>query len=113
MNLHLEGLDAKVAALLNLGETEPDLSAWHDLLHRIRNPKGSVRIAIVGKYVEFKESYKSLTEALHHAGYGLETQVDLKWVEGEEMETRIRRPSSRTATASWCPAASACAAPRA
>ena len=86
MNLHEEGLDTKVAALLNLPEAKPDLSRWNDLLHRIRNPKGSVRIAIVGKYVEFKESYKSLTEALHHAGYGLETQVDLKWVEGEEIE---------------------------
>jgi len=86
MNLHVEGLDAKVATLLSLPEASPDLSHWTDLLHRIRNPKGSVRIAIVGKYVEFKESYKSLTEALHHAGYGLETQVDLKWVEGEEIE---------------------------
>jgi CTP synthase len=86
LNLHLEGLDAKVAALLNLGDRRPDLSAWHDLLHRIQNPKGSVRIGIVGKYVEFKESYKSLTEALHHAGYGLETQVDLKWIEGEDVE---------------------------
>ena len=87
MNLHAEGLDAKVAELLNLPEAESDLSHWNDLLYRIRNPKGSVRIAIVGKYVEFKESYKSLTEALHHAGYGLETQVDLKWVEGEEIDT--------------------------
>jgi CTP synthase len=86
MNLHGEGLDEKVAALLNLPEAKPDLSRWNNLLERIRNPKGSVRIAIVGKYVEFKESYKSLTEALHHAGYGLETQVDLKWVEGEEIE---------------------------
>ena len=87
MNLHLEGLDAKVAVLLNLPDAESDLSHWDNLLQRIRNPKGSVRIAIVGKYVEFKESYKSLTEALHHAGYGLETQVDLKWVEGEEIDS--------------------------
>jgi len=86
LNLNVEGLDAKVAALLNLGDKQPDLSRWQDLLHRIRNPKGTVRIAIVGKYVEFKESYKSLTEALHHAGYGLETQVDLKWIEGEAIE---------------------------
>jgi CTP synthase len=86
MNLHEEGLDAKVAALLQLSAAEPDLSRWQDLLHRIRNPKGSVRIGIVGKYVEFKESYKSLIEALHHAGYGLETQVDLKWIEGEAIE---------------------------
>ncbi len=86
MNLHEEGLDAKVAALLNLTSPEPDLSHWQDLLHRIRNPKGAVRIGVVGKYVEFKESYKSLIEALHHAGYGLEVQVDLKWIEGEEIE---------------------------
>jgi CTP synthase len=86
LNLNLEGLDAKVASLLHLADRTPDLSAWHDLLERIHNPKGSVRIAIVGKYVEFKESYKSLIEALHHAGYGLETQVELKWVEGEELE---------------------------
>ncbi len=86
MNLHEEGLDAKVAALLNLADTKPDLSRWQDLLHRIRNPKGSVRIGVVGKYVEFKESYKSLIEALHHAGYSLEVQVDLKWVEGEDIE---------------------------
>ena len=86
LNLHQEGLDAKAAALLGLGEKAPDLSAWENLLHRIRNPKGSVRIGIVGKYVEFKESYKSLIEALHHAGYGLETSVDLKWIEAEELE---------------------------
>ena len=86
LNLNLEGLDAKVAELLGLGDRQPDLSPWHDLLHRIQNPKGSVRIAIVGKYVEFKESYKSLIEALHHAGYGLETHVDLKWIEGEALE---------------------------
>ena len=72
-----------------------------------------MRIAIVGKYVEFKESYKSLIEALHHAGYGLETQVDLKWIEGEELEHGDPAASWATAPACWCPAASACAAPRA
>jgi CTP synthase len=86
LNLHAEGLDNKVAALLGLPEKAPDLTPWTDLIHRIRNPKGSVRIAVVGKYVEFKESYKSLIEALHHAGYGLEKQVDLKWIEAEQLE---------------------------
>ena len=86
LNLHEEGLDAKVAELLGLPTTLPNLAPWNDLIHRIRNPKGSVRIAVVGKYVEFKESYKSLIESLHHAGYGLETQVDLKWVEAEQLE---------------------------
>jgi len=86
--LHEEGLDTKAAALLCLQSVQPDLGPWIDLVNRIRNPKGSVRIAIVGKYVEFKESYKSLAEALHHAGYSLETQVDLKWIEAEELETQ-------------------------
>jgi len=86
LNLNLEGLDAKVASLLNLTDRKPDLSPWFDLIHRIHHPEGRVRIAIVGKYVEFKESYKSLIEALSHAGYGLETKVELKWVEGEELE---------------------------
>ena len=86
LNLHAEGLDAKVATLLQLPDQQPDLTPWTDLMQRIRNPKGSVRIAVVGKYVEFKESYKSLIEALHHAGYGLEMKVDLKWVEGESIE---------------------------
>ncbi len=86
LNLHKEGLDAKAADLLHLEAGEPDLTRWRNLLDRIHNPAGSVRIAIVGKYVEFKESYKSLTEALHHAGYGLGLQVDLKWVEAEELE---------------------------
>jgi len=87
LNLHAEGLDGKVAALLGLQDQQPDLTRWQDLIHRIRNPKGAVRIAVVGKYVEFKESYKSLIESLHHAGYGLNLQVDLKWVEGEDLET--------------------------
>ncbi|MDR2697074.1 MAG: CTP synthase [Holophagales bacterium] len=86
--LHEEGLDTKAAALLGLQDSQPDLKPWTDLINRIRNPKGSVRIAVVGKYVEFKESYKSLAEAMHHAGYSLETQVDVKWVEAEELESQ-------------------------
>jgi len=86
LNLNIEGLDAKVASLLNLNNTKPDLSPWFNLIHRIHHPESAVRIAIVGKYVEFKESYKSLIESLHHAGYGLETEVELKWVEGEQLE---------------------------
>ena len=86
LNLHIEGLDTKVATLLGLGDHKLDFTPWHDLLHRIKNPKRSVRIAIVGKYVDFKESYKSLIEALRHAGYDSETEVDLNWVEGEDLE---------------------------
>jgi len=86
INLHLEGLDTKVAELLGLGDRKPDFAPWSNLLHRINNPKRNVCVAIVGKYVDFKESYKSLVEALCHAGYGLETKIDIKWVEGEDLE---------------------------
>jgi CTP synthase len=86
--LHEEGLDTKAAALLGIQKAQPDLRPWTDLANRIRNPKRGTKIAIVGKYVEFKESYKSLTEALRHAGYSLETQVDLKWIEAEDLESQ-------------------------
>lgn len=86
INLHLEGLDAKVVDLLNLNNQKPDLSLWHSLLHRIQDPKCSISIAIVGKYVNFKESYKSLIEALRHASYRLGINLDIKWIEGEELD---------------------------
>jgi len=86
--LHEEGLDTKVADLLGIQDSHLELKPWTDLIKRIRNPKGSVRIAVIGKYVEFKESYKSLVEAMYHAGYSLETQVDIKWVEAEELESQ-------------------------
>ena len=85
--LHKEGLDAKVVSLLGLGDATPDLNPWTDLISRIRNPKRNVKIALVGKYVEFKESYKSLAEAISHAGYGLETQVCIEWVEAKSLES--------------------------
>jgi len=87
LNLNKDGLDAKVASLLDLKDAEPDLRAWTDLVGRIRNPKRSVKVAVVGKYVGFKESYKSLEEAINHAGYGLEAKVDIKWVESEKLES--------------------------
>jgi CTP synthase len=84
--LHKEGLDEKVTALLGLPDLRPDLQPWAELIKRIRNPKKVVQIAVVAKYVEFKESYRSLAEAINHAGYGLETQIDIKWIESEKLE---------------------------
>jgi CTP synthase len=80
---HSEGLDNDIVQHLHLPAHEPDLSRWEDLLHRIRNPIGSVRIAIVGKYVEYEDSYKSLNEALYHGGMANQLKVQLKWVESE------------------------------
>jgi len=83
MVLHSEGLDEAVVNCLGLPADRPDLSRWKDLLHRGRNPRDTVRIAIVGKYVEYEDSYKSLNEALYHGGLANQLQVDVRWVESE------------------------------
>jgi CTP synthase len=85
---HKEGMDAKIVSLLGLCDTTPDLHAWTELIGRIRNPKDGVTIAIVANYVESKDSYKSLVEAVNHAGYGVETRIDLKWVEAKKLESQ-------------------------
>jgi CTP synthase len=83
MVLHSEGLDDAIVQHLGLPAREPDLSRWEDLLHRDRNPLDTVRIGIVGKYVEYEDSYKSLNEALYHGGLANQVRVQLKWVESE------------------------------
>ncbi len=78
---HAEGLDEKVAAMLRLPAGEADLSGWKRLMAGFAEASGSsVQIAIVGKYVELKEAYKSLHEALVHAGVANRTQVVLRYV---------------------------------
>ncbi len=81
--LHGEGLDDAIVQHLGLPARAPDLERWHDLVRRGKNPRDDVRIAIVGKYVEHGDSYKSLNEALYHGGLANELRVDLKWVESE------------------------------
>ncbi|MFH1573191.1 MAG: CTP synthase, partial [Acidobacteriota bacterium] len=81
--LHSEGLDDAVVNYLQLPAREADLSRWQDMLYRGRNPRDSVRIAIVGKYVELEDSYKSLNEAIYHGGLANQIHVDVKWVESE------------------------------
>ncbi len=81
--LRHEGLDDAIVRQLELPACEPELSRWEDLLRKKKNPKGSVDIAIVGKYVEYEDSYKSLNEALYHGGLAHELKVTLKWVESE------------------------------
>ncbi len=78
-----EGLDDAIVRQLELPAGEPELSRWEDLLRREKDPKGSVDIAIVGKYVEYEDSYKSLNEALYHGGLANELRVNLQWVESE------------------------------
>ncbi len=82
-----EKVDDIVIEHLKLGPTAPrDLDAWRDMLHRMKNPKDTVDIALVGKYVEYEDSYKSLKEALLHGGTAHSVRVNIHWIEAESFE---------------------------
>ncbi|MBF0107827.1 MAG: CTP synthase [Magnetococcales bacterium] len=83
--LYLEGLARKVLQHLQLSSTEPDMSDWEEVLERTINPKHKVTIGIVGKYVELKDAYKSLNEALNHGGIANNAKVSLRWVDAEKL----------------------------
>ncbi len=85
--LAAENLDEILLEALNLPRYERDLARWETLVSRVKNPKHHVRIGIVGKYVEFPDSYKSLNEALIHGGIANETKVELVYINAEELET--------------------------
>ena len=86
--LHLQGLDDIVLDRLNLKAKAADLSEWKAVVEAIENPRDEVTIAIVGKYVEHKDAYKSLGEALRHGALKQHTRVNLRWVESEDVERR-------------------------
>ena len=96
--LHEQGLDELVVSLLKMNERagHSDLSEWRELVNTIREPlAGETSIAIVGKYVELEDSYKSLREALTHGGVANNLRVGVKWIESEELmeddyEDRLR-----------------------
>ena len=77
-----------IAKELELGELNPDMEEWDSLVKKIVQPKGEVTIGFVGKYLELKESYKSLTESLIHSGAHLDTKVNICWVDSEEIEDK-------------------------
>ena len=83
--LHDEGVDEKIVRLLNIWTGRPDLERWQQLVARLREPERTVRIAMVGKYVELTESYKSLNEALHHAGAAERARVVIEYVDSEKL----------------------------
>ncbi|MEO6688905.1 MAG: CTP synthase [Dokdonella sp.] len=88
MWLHSQGLDDIVVEKLRLNAKPVDLSEWERTVEAVEHPQGEVTIAIVGKYVEHKDAYKSLGEALRHGGIKQKTGVNLRWVESEEIERR-------------------------
>jgi len=83
---HREGLDEIIVKLLGLEPRRIDLSRWEAVVRRVKSPLVETRIAVVGKYVELKDSYKSLVEALAHGGIANEARVDVQWVDAEHIE---------------------------
>ncbi|MBC8237599.1 MAG: CTP synthase [Helicobacteraceae bacterium] len=77
-----------IAKELELGDLEPDMEAWDTLVKKIVQPKFKTVVGFVGKYLELKEAYKSLTESLIHCGAHLDTRVEISWVDSEEIEER-------------------------
>lgn len=87
LNMAREKLDRLVLKKLKLRPTQSaDLSRWKAFLRRLNRPQHSVRIGLVGKYVELKDSYLSIAEALKHAGAALETRVQIEWIHSEKLE---------------------------
>jgi len=81
-----EGLDRIVLQRLHLPETEAKMDDWVDLVDRIKNPAEEITIHVVGKYVGYEDSYKSLNEALYHGGFKHRLKVNIRWVEAEALE---------------------------
>ena len=81
-----EEVDTLVMRRLHLEAKDRDLSKWNDLVHRVYNPKDVVKIGIVGKYVEYEDSYKSLKEALVHGALAHNLKLEVNWIEAEGLE---------------------------
>jgi CTP synthase len=88
IELHAEGLDDRIAELLNIWSRAPRLERWEKIVEKIKHPKGEVTIAVVGKYVDLSDSYKSLNEALVHGGLANDVRVDLRYVDAAQIEAQ-------------------------
>ncbi|WP_035349657.1 CTP synthase [Edaphobacter aggregans] len=88
LNFAQEGVDELALKYLHINASAPDLSKWQDIVYRAYNPQDEVSIAIVGKYVEYEDSYKSLKEALVHGALAHNLKLRVTWIEAEGLETR-------------------------
>ncbi len=89
LELHRQGLDERLAELLNIWSRAPQLEKWESIVRKIEAPvHGTVKVAIVGKYVDLKESYKSLNEALLHGGIANDVRVELAFVDSQDVENQ-------------------------
>ena len=83
-----EGLAEQVVSKLNLGDGEPDLTEWQNIVNALKHPKHKATVAVVGKYVANGDAYLSIGEAVKHAGIANNTGVDIRWIDSEEIEAR-------------------------
>lgn len=88
LNLSREKLDELVAERLDLGVAKPDIKGWENIVRVLKKPSKSVRIAVVGKYVDLKESYKSLHEALVHGGIENHAEIEIVYVDSEKVNEK-------------------------
>ncbi|HEY8278878.1 MAG TPA: CTP synthase [Bdellovibrionota bacterium] len=85
INFHKEGVDEKLVELLNMWTAAANVGAWEKMVEKIHHPKHEVTIGMVGKYMELKESYKSLNEAIFHGGIANNAKVNVEFLDAEEM----------------------------
>ena len=86
--LHEEGIDDRIVELLDMKVSKIDLQPWEKIVERVKHPSKNVTIALVGKYIDLKEAYKSLCEALTHGGIANDTRVNICWADSEDIESK-------------------------
>ena len=91
LDFHEQGLDERVMHRLGLlGKRAPDLSSWKQIVHRVLSPSSRVKVAVIGKYTELVDSYKSVQEALIHGGIANDVGVDISWLASDMFTDRAR-----------------------
>jgi CTP synthase len=91
LDFHEQGLDERVMHRLSmLGKKAPDLSAWREMVHHVVSPSNRVKVAVIGKYTELVDSYKSVQEALIHGGIANDVGVDISWMASDMFTDRAR-----------------------
>jgi CTP synthase len=90
LRFHDQGFDERVVQKLGITAPAPELSKWKDLVARITNPHDRVRVAVVGKYTDYQDSYKSVVESLIHGGIANDVGVDIQWVSSEKFTDAAR-----------------------
>src|SRR5208283_976945 len=88
LSFHQEGIDERIIEALQLKTSNSNLKTWETIVRRVKHPSKNVTIALVGKYIDLKEAYKSLCEALTHGGVANDARVNICWADSEDIEVK-------------------------